>query len=98
MSKSLITHLGEAIDRYHTERRAKESEQVSRGSSWLYWLGRQMVPNITLNNPSETSTALPPVHISVHKGTPPVGASYSRNSIFCLPVMGVPPLSARRSW
>ena len=46
MSKSLITHLGEAIDRYHTERRAKESEQVSRGSSWLYWLGRQMVPNI----------------------------------------------------
>jgi len=45
--KGLLTHLGEALDRYHAKRRAEAQEFVpARYRGWLHWLGRQLVPNV----------------------------------------------------
>lgn len=42
--KSLLSYLGEALDRYRAERRVTAPASQQR-RTWLRWLGRQMIPN-----------------------------------------------------
>ena len=55
-----------------------------------------MLPSITFKSPSDTGTEFSVVQYSFHKGVPPVGTSYKRNSMLYLPVSGMPSESVKR--